>query len=265
MRNPTILQYAGIRGRLGEGTSGIPIQDEAAAYFARMTTAPSPSFIEAVNWAVYRWKQAGVWSLILDLFICASETEQAGLLNVVAPTRNATKTGSPTFTANKGFSAFTANSAYISFPHGTGFTTSHIPVWSLVANSGAFGAFAACIGSNNALGSVGAIQYNNLNTLGIGQANGSDAMPPYCAQNLSQTLVFAFRQATHIISNAAVANAGFVSSVAASPINSFQTGGSNVPSRVIAHGWLNSSATAVQARLFVSILTELLNQLGALD
>jgi hypothetical protein len=99
---------------IGDNAIVYPPQPEAYSYFARMTTSPSAVFRDAVNKAMYDWKKQGSWPFVTHLWLLCADTEQAGLLNVVASTDTATKNGSPTFTALKGFSAFSAT-AYLSF------------------------------------------------------------------------------------------------------------------------------------------------------
>ncbi len=96
--------------------SSTPLQAEAAAYFARMTSSPSNTYREAVNRAIYKWKRQGAWALLKGLWLFCAETDQAARLSVIgdAP-RDATKTGTPTFVAGKGYEGFSAT-AGIAWP-----------------------------------------------------------------------------------------------------------------------------------------------------
>ena len=102
------MREIAIAGQLGGSRVGAPLQAEALAYFGRMTTPPSAAFRDAVNWAIWRWKAIGAWSLIKGLWWLAADTSQAGLLSVIGDTpRDAVIVGTaPTFTALKGFSGF---------------------------------------------------------------------------------------------------------------------------------------------------------------
>lgn len=95
------MRYAGDSARVGVVTPA-----EAAAYFGRMTAAPSRAYRSAVATAVTRWKAIGVWPYIAQLVIAAADTSQAALLDLSANARDATITGALTHTANKGFTGF---------------------------------------------------------------------------------------------------------------------------------------------------------------
>lgn len=100
--------YIGAAGVASGGSTTVPLQAEAAAYFARMSTPPSSAFQEALNRAIFRWKAVGAWSQIKGLWFLAAETTQAAKLSVIGDTpRDAVVVGTtPTFTASKGYSGF---------------------------------------------------------------------------------------------------------------------------------------------------------------
>lgn len=100
--------YIGAAGVASGGSTTVPLQAEAAAYFARMSTPPSSAFQEALNRAIFRWKAVGAWSQIKGLWFLAAETTQAAKLSVIGDTpRDAAVVGTtPTFTASKGYSGF---------------------------------------------------------------------------------------------------------------------------------------------------------------
>jgi hypothetical protein len=85
-----------------------PLQDEAAAYFARMTTPPSFAFADAFNTFVFKVKALGIWSNIVAMWFFCAETSQAALLNIISSSFTSTVGGSPTFTASKGYSGLSS-------------------------------------------------------------------------------------------------------------------------------------------------------------
>lgn len=89
---------------------GVPIQVEAAAYFAAMTVSPPLAFRDAVNQAIYEWKKQGTWAKIKGGWLFCAGTSQAGLLSIIGDTaRNATITGALTHVPLKGFEGFSAS------------------------------------------------------------------------------------------------------------------------------------------------------------
>ena len=97
-------------------TAAIPLQQEAAALFARMTTAPSTARKALINETIYRLKQAGVWDNLVTLAIHAAHDEQAARLCWKNAAKNPTKTGSLTFTADLGYTAGWSGANYLEYP-----------------------------------------------------------------------------------------------------------------------------------------------------
>ncbi|MBB4574373.1 hypothetical protein [Rhizobium lentis] len=89
------------RGR--GGGEVIPPQDEATAFFARMTPAPSADAQTAINSLYYRLKQCGAYPLIDALYLGVAEAEAHIRLNLKSASFAMTATNVPTFAANQGF------------------------------------------------------------------------------------------------------------------------------------------------------------------
>lgn len=62
----------------------IPDQDEAVAFFARMTTPPSVTFRAALNRFVYDLKQANIYSTLSRLYVLGGDTQSDSYRNVLS-------------------------------------------------------------------------------------------------------------------------------------------------------------------------------------
>lgn len=85
-------------------TSGVPYDSSAAAYFAAMGTQESASVKNAIDTFIRGLKSDNLWSVIDGGNILALSTSANARVDFKAPSRVATVTGSPTFTAYRGFS-----------------------------------------------------------------------------------------------------------------------------------------------------------------
>lgn len=81
-----------------------PYSPEANAYFAAMATQPDAARKALINDLIAGLIADGVWARLDCLFLLASHTSQAGLLNAINPAQAATAVSSPTFTTDRGFS-----------------------------------------------------------------------------------------------------------------------------------------------------------------
>lgn len=83
---------------------------EATALFTRMAAQPSAARKKLIDAFIQRLKANGVWSSIYSLWVpAAGETQQQALLNWQGTAaRDASVSGSPTFTSGKGFSGLSS-------------------------------------------------------------------------------------------------------------------------------------------------------------
>lgn len=266
------MREIAIAGEGGGGRVGAPLQAEALAYFKRMTTPPSAGFRDAVNWAVWRWKAIGAWSLIKGLWILSADTSQAALLSVIGDTpRDAVIVGtSPTFTALKGFSGFEFGKQV------------KFPITSTILASDSVFAFAALkavvqvdnTDPENPVNHYGPMIQSdagtNIGTPGNFQfSHSGDNAHGIYVSTVNRPLV-----ATHLVGGGKAGNvitAGGVGvlaggSTSARSSNYITTGhGLTALNRLCAYGFLDASATTAQCRQFTAILAAALDMLGALD
>lgn len=246
-------------------TGGLALQAEARAYFQRMTVPPSAAYREAVNLAIWRWKKAGVWPLILGLWLFCADTEQAALLSVIGDTpRDATKTGAPTFTPLKGFGGFASGG--ITMPITAAILASDlvgcvmaglvdnttIPTSETLIRSDAsasftkVGHFYAFFDGFGGAGD-GVFAHNQQR---IGSANGVAAV---CGGGMGFYAIQAAGQVSDGSGSGGTARS-----------SNYRTN-SEILTRFSAHGFISHTATEAQARAFVATLNMLLVELGALD
>lgn len=81
---------------------GVPPQQEAADYIARMSPAPSQPTQDAINTLVYRFKQCGAWPLIDILNLTVAENVQSVPLNLKGNTYPLTASAAPGFLNRNG-------------------------------------------------------------------------------------------------------------------------------------------------------------------
>ena len=270
--------YIGDTGLSG-GAPSIAIQPETIAYLARFSTAPSKTYRNAVNQAVFKWKQAGLLSLIQDLYLLCADTQADSLRNFFTAARDATLTGSPTFTALKGFGGL-STSNYVSLPYST---------TSIVLASSAAGA--AGKWDAQALSTAGAIRMassGNANDFGgiVGQnsvGSGVPALSLLMTPNPSLSgfsalstgvgvSVQPFVTGTTMASGnpnyvtpsiVALGTASIGGGVVSSPLRVNNSGGSTIVTQISAY-FTAPSMTVAQLRLFLSILQGFLDDIGAL-
>lgn len=116
---------------------------EATALFARMTTPPSSARKAIINNLIVALKAAGVWAKLDALYVFAAADSQAALLNWKGATYDATLSGAPTFTTDRGFQMSSGNYVDSNFNPTTAaspqFTqdNAHFSVWSRTSGSDA--------------------------------------------------------------------------------------------------------------------------------
>ncbi len=94
-------------------------ESETLALFDRMAVRPDSAHRDAVNGLVRSLKTAGIWAKLDGLYVLASHTQQAALLNWVGDFHNLIAYNSPVFTADQGIAGDGA-SAYLQTPSFSG-------------------------------------------------------------------------------------------------------------------------------------------------
>jgi len=95
---------------LSLGTDRTVFDPAATDLIARMTTPPDAARAALINATVIRLKAAGLWTKLEVLYFLAAADSQAGLLNWISTSFNATVVNAPTFTADRGFAGNGTNS-----------------------------------------------------------------------------------------------------------------------------------------------------------
>jgi len=271
-----------IAGMPGGARSETPLQAEALAHFARMTTPPSAAFKTAFNRAVYRWKAAGIWALIKGLWLGCADTPQAALLSVIGDTpRDAVVVGSaPTHAALKGWTGFDATHR-IRFPITAAvLENSNQVIPFLAAKLVAFhGDYDSNPGTSDGYYSgplitgdadASAVRVGNFVTAA---PSGNDGVLPsllYCGNVAFRGLrscVFGYKQTSWIMPGGYGENIdGSIGDPTSNYItHSSSLGAFNNGGRLVAYGFLGPAATPAQGAKFLSVLANLIDELGALD
>jgi hypothetical protein len=258
-------------------SGGVPIQAEAVAYFSRMTTPPSPAFRDAFNWAVHRWKQAGVWPLILGFWLHCTDTSQAALLSVIGDTpRDAVVIGvAPTFTALKGFSGLDATHR-VKYPITSTILASD-NVFSFIAcgltvpdaGDGSIDIGLVITSDANATTTRGSfsIVKDAFNVGGIGNSNSVPASyAPTSGPGGAAFYVGGYGDGAAGLYASAGGGVGRNSSATGRSSNYITAAAARSLAfgPLAAYGFLSAAATKVQVRSFLTTLGALLDQLGAL-
>lgn len=252
--------YIGDSGVQSSGNPSIPMQAETQAYLGRFSTAPSDTFRNALNQAIYRWKQAGVWSLVQDLWLLCGGTQADSLRNLITAARDATISGAPTFTAHGGFSGLGASN-YVSLPFSsTGVTMNSGFIW-----AGRFepsvNLSQTLMGNGTGAGSVVQYPYSSANAHSQGVSFASTNRPTCQSPSIAGGInaVIGAVGPTGVLATAAVSATGGGVPPTPSPI----LANSANQNRLTAYGVL-PSASAGQLRPFLSILQSFLEDIGAL-
>lgn len=247
------IHYAGDRS-----LTSVPVQAEAQAYFARMTTAPSKPFRDAVNQAVYEWKKQGAWALLKGLWLLCAGTQQAALLSVIGDAPRDAVNSLATFVALKGFDLNSGGS--VTFPITSTILADDnfvcvVGGLSSVPSDGVTHDLITCSGASNPHG-PGTLASNwngSFQALGVGQAAFSSGLA-----GTPSAFVVGGRGGTKGISPAGITAFGGVG----------YTRGSNYvaagPFRIAAYAFLGSAASDAQGMQLAQTLAWLLNSLGAL-
>lgn len=101
------------------------LRPEAAAFIARLPTPPSNARKIVINNLFKALVVAGVLPKLDLLQVYAADTQANALLNWISGSYNASVVNSPTFTADRGFTAVSGTSSYVA----SGYTPSSGPKW----------------------------------------------------------------------------------------------------------------------------------------
>jgi len=256
---PKRASYIGEAGIAGDGHPLIPMQVETSAYFARFSSAPSETYRNALNQAIFRWKQAGLYSLLQDLWLFVAGTQADSLRNLISASRDATINGSPTFTANRGFSGLGASN-YVAMPFlAAGLSRDSGFIWAGDFNPSA-GVGTLMGGGNSVPGSVLIDSYQSGQA--VGPRLGVGSSPAFTVQNSFSTASAVIGAESFATVNPTTITGGGGSGgiVGSSPI----LANSGLQTRLIAYGTMPSPPDASYVRKFVSILNTFLDDVGAL-
>lgn len=242
---------------------GIPLQAEAAAYFARMAVTPSKSWRDAVNLAIYQWKAVGVWPFVIEGWLHFAETSQAALLGMVGVS-DATLTGVPTHTPSKGFSGFGAGVG-LNYPASSALLASN-NVYTFIAvklNSGA----AQPVIENTTLG-AGVTIAGNVQIIGgtpILACSGADpsGFGLYTQNAIDRTFITASGlNSVYLVPGYQVGAGGSVTNRG----GTYRTVLTATPiAQMTAYGFIAAGAPSRQVVKFLSILADLIDVMGAQD
>jgi hypothetical protein len=88
----------------GELLSPMEYDEDALAYFDRLSPEPSSAYKAAINRLVYELKQSNIWDKLDRFFIHATEYQQHAKVSLFAPSSDLiTEMGSPAWTAGQGY------------------------------------------------------------------------------------------------------------------------------------------------------------------
>lgn len=255
MRRASYAGEAGVMG--GEGYPLIPMQPETKAHLGRFSGQPSKAYKSALNRLIFRAKAIGVWSLFQDLWIAVADSQADALRNLVAPARDATIVGGPTFTANKGFSGLGAAN-YASLPYSqtnASWTSGFIAAGKLADGASGYVGAAATTGSLGLGSNPAAIGWTHQTGLAAASwpsVAAGDLPGPVCVGALGTAVV--------------TPTSTFGSSGTANPLVSSPLLFNN-PSFApfLAYGVIPFGATKAQLRRFLAALNEMLSEIGAYE
>lgn len=261
------MREIAVAGRRSGSRIGPPLQAEALAYFGRMATPPSSTYQDAVNWAIWRWKAIGVWNLILGFWLLCAETSQAALLSVIgdAPHDAVILGTAPTFTALKGYSGFDT-AKQVKFPITAGDLGSDSLMSFMAgrvdASAAANTTFIDCDdGASILIPGTFRASVNKWCCPSVLQSGG---MP--IGACFAEAPVVGGQHGLALVLPGSYGNAGGTLGVRSS---NYKTAAISVAThplkRLCAYGFIDASVTGDQARKFLAVLAELLDQLGALD
>lgn len=241
------------------GYPAIPIQTETVAYLARFSSNPSVLYKNALNQFIYECKQAAVYSLISDLWLACADAQADALRNLISAARDATITGAPTFTAQKGFSGLGATN-YVSLPWNTsGVTAANArALWAGRLNSAA--AAAVLMGSSS---TGGAVDWASAAGVFVGISCSASQVADISTNGSGNPVSFVAGNGAGgdgVCANHVNTGFGAAASLTASPIKTDQA----LQLRFCAYGQA-TGATSAQMRSIVAALTSFLERMGALQ
>ncbi len=133
----------------GPGAGGSSHSSEATAFIAR-TSGLDATHINAYNALIDGLVTDGIWSKFDMLHIYATQDSTTALLNLVSSSYGGTTHGSPTFTADRGFTGGTTNNSTVYIDTGFNAATAgspkyttnsaHLSAWAITNASPGFGA-----------------------------------------------------------------------------------------------------------------------------
>lgn len=237
------------------GLPAIQLQRETSDLLSRFSTATSATYKSALNQAIYRWKQAGVWSLFQDFYLFCADTPEDSLRNLVTAARDATISGTPTFTALQGFSGLGASNS-VSMPFdATGLSWPSATLW--------VGQFNADLGGVTLMGQgngyAGSV-ITRANGGFVGATFGVPGGAPFTIPSGVATVVMGAQGATTVQPSAQINAGGGSIAFTASPLVA------NSANQVRLTAWATlPAATVEQVRKALSILLTFLEDIGAMS
>lgn len=161
----------------------------------------------------------GVWTKLDMLHIYATQDSVTALLNLVSTSFNGTTNGSPTFTADRGFTGAAGTTVWIEtgFVPSTGvhaFTqnSAHISAWSLTNSNSA----TAIIGIFDSINSNSTdiyprysdnLAYGRINSGNIAGVAVADSIGHYISNRSNSTTVISYKNGSSILTNSSAASA----------------------------------------------------------
>lgn len=262
-------------GKLGAGAQSNPpkqvVDPAAAAYFARLTPAPSAQYQSYYNSLFKALRAAGLLGVLDGLWVMATGQAQWAQQNLIQNSFNLTPVNAPAFTVNQGY-ASNGTSSYL----GTGFVPStagghfalnsaSLGVWTLdtVASSGVpIGARTTSSTNQSMLvpgTSSGQFRVNQNTT----SALTSSAIGFIAGARSASNLVTGYNAGASIGTVADVSTALTTLEIYLGALNNAGTA-SNFAAVRLAVGFLGDGLTATAEGMFYSALRNFLTSVGAI-
>lgn len=231
---------------------------DTLAYVGRFSTPPSDTYKNALDQAIRRWKAAGVFTLIRDLWLTCADTPADSLRNLVTAARDGSVTGAGVaFSPLKGFSGFDASN-YVSLPFdAAGLTYLDGQIWAGVWSS--FGTPAVLMGAGE--GRPGSVHRydDDANYAGLHFGAPTHWATIAAVSSGDRTALIGAAGFTSINPMAAVTGAGSAGAFTPSPILANDAS----QARLTAYGILPGASVA-QVRTFLSVLQTFMEDIGAM-
>ena len=131
--------------RIRAGGGGLrTLETETVALVRRFTTAPTGARIFVIDQTIAGLKNAGLWTKLDCLWFMAAEVADQALTNWISGSFTMTVNGTPTFTADRGYTG-NNSSGYLQ----TGFNPTTAPSPQFTQNSASYGFYSRTSGSGN--------------------------------------------------------------------------------------------------------------------